>query len=97
MDQCLRLPHCDKYIFDGKGNKNCKLLDTQAINVNLLKITGECAPENITVSNTHEKSRLPSPVFFWSAPGKRTLAAKYDIWSCAECSLSNASQSALSG
>ena len=51
-DNCLRYPGCDKYIYNGDGNKTCKLLNTVDITgvVNLPKTTGACAPRNTTVS-----------------------------------------------
>ncbi|XP_078384821.1 uncharacterized protein LOC144667304 [Oculina patagonica] len=53
LDNCFRHPHCDKYIFDGQGDQNCKLV-AKLVNggknpANLQMITGACAPQNITV------------------------------------------------
>lgn len=52
LDNCLRHPRCDKYIFNGPGNQTCKLLNTVDIAgvVNLPTTTGACAPRNIAVS-----------------------------------------------
>ena len=62
MDECLRLPHCDKYIFLAEGSHNCKLLNTRdQINIgqNLAQYNS-CAPENITVSFTrHVFTSIP--------------------------------------
>ena len=52
LDNCLRHPRCDKYIFNGPENQTCELLNTVDIAgvVNLPQTAGECAPSNITVS-----------------------------------------------
>lgn len=52
LDNCLRHPLCDKYIFNGQGNQTCQLLstvDTTGV-ANLPNTTGACAPHDITVS-----------------------------------------------
>jgi len=51
LDNCLRHPRCDKYIFNGPENQTCELLNTVDIAgvVNLPQTAGECAPSNITV------------------------------------------------
>jgi len=50
LDNCLRHPRCDKYIFNGPGT--CELLNTVDIAgvVNVPKKDGACAPRNIEVS-----------------------------------------------
>lgn len=52
LDNCLRHPQCDKYIFNGQGDQNCKLLTTVDITgvVNLPNMSGACAPNNTEVS-----------------------------------------------
>ena len=54
LDNCLRHPRCDKYIFNGPGNQACELLNTGHVRiagvVNLPKKTGACGPRNILVS-----------------------------------------------
>ena len=55
LDECLRLPHCDKFIFTGNGSESCKLLSTDGISTafdarNLPQITGACAPTDMNVS-----------------------------------------------
>ena len=52
LDNCLRHPRCDKYIFNGPGNQTCELLNTVDIAgvVNLRETAGACAPRNIKVS-----------------------------------------------
>ena len=52
LDNCLRHPLCDKYIFNGQGNQTCQLLstvDTTGV-ANLPNTTGACAPHDITAS-----------------------------------------------
>ena len=55
LDECIRLPYCDKYIFNGTGNETCRLLNTGSISSilgarNLKRISGACAPGDFTVS-----------------------------------------------
>ena len=49
LDNCLRLPYCDKYIFDREENRTCKLL-----------YTGDIAsvPGGASLRETHGKCRL---------------------------------------
>ncbi|PFX23808.1 uncharacterized protein LOC111332508 [Stylophora pistillata] len=54
LDECLRLPHCDKLIFTGNGSESCKLLSTDGISTafdarNLPQITGACAPTDMNI------------------------------------------------
>ncbi len=58
LDSCLRHPHCDKFIFDGQENQNCKFVNTGDMSnvpgaVDLPEISGQCAPENTKVSIYH--------------------------------------------
>ena len=51
LDNCLRHPRCNKYIFSGPGNQACKLLIVNITGVlNLPETAGACGPSNITVS-----------------------------------------------
>ena len=69
LDNCLRHPRCDKYIFNGQGNQNCKLLNTvdTAGVVNLPKTSGACAPNNTAVSVSTSLSP-EAALIIWSAP-----------------------------
>lgn len=60
LDNCLRHPRCDKYIFSGKGKQNCQLLSTVDITgvVNLPTKTGACAPRDTTVSVLQKQAKL---------------------------------------
>lgn len=51
LDNCLRHPYCDKYIFDRQENQTCKLLYTGDIAsapevVRLTKVNGKCASKS---------------------------------------------------
>lgn len=55
LDNCLRHPNCDNYIFDRQENQTCKLLYTGDIAsvpgaVSLTTLDGRCASKNATVS-----------------------------------------------
>ena len=50
LDNCLRFPYCDKYIFDREENRTCKLLYTGDIasvsgGASLGKTHGKCRPK----------------------------------------------------
>jgi len=60
LDNCLRHPRCDKYIFGGQGKQNCQLMSTVDITgvVNLPTRTGACAPHDTTVSVLQKLAKL---------------------------------------
>ena len=50
LDNCLRLPYCDKYIFDREESPTCTLLYTgdiasAPVGANLKKTDGKCRPK----------------------------------------------------
>ncbi|XP_078384813.1 uncharacterized protein LOC144667293 [Oculina patagonica] len=50
LDNCLRHPHCDKFIFYGQENQNCKFVHTGDMSnvpgaADLPEISGQCAPK----------------------------------------------------
>lgn len=54
LDECIRLPHCDKFIFNRTEKENCKLLSTDGIPSapgvrNLRNISGACSPTSMNI------------------------------------------------
>lgn len=50
LDNCLRLPYCDKYIFDREESPTCTLLyigniASAPVGTNLKKTDGKCRPK----------------------------------------------------
>ena len=59
LDNCLRHPRCDKYIFNGQGKQNCQLLSTVDVTgvVNLPKTNSACGSYNTAVSASQKLAK----------------------------------------
>ncbi|RMX59009.1 hypothetical protein pdam_00018155 [Pocillopora damicornis] len=89
LDECIRLPHCDKFIFNGAEKENCKLLSTDGIPSapgvrNLRNISGACSPTSMNLVESKARGNEEEHSGYNSNGCRSTVFIVFAAHSCPE-------------